>query len=190
MFFGYNKIFHKKHLGILYAEVFVLYYIKLWLIEFYNKAYNFWSKYAFIIDDVLEEIAMYTVDNGDLRTGINLLRNCGNIAEANASREITMDHFNQAVDSLVSINVVQILDSLTDIERSLLELIVDSKENITAGELGEAFREKEMVSYASFNRTLDKLEFVRLIDTKYTGSGVRGNSREIILRFDPDDFDI
>ena len=141
-------------------------------------------------DEVLEEIAMYTVDNGDLRTGINLLRNCGNIAEANASREITIEHFNQAVDSLVSINVVQILDSLTDIERSLLELIIDSKENITAGELGEAFREKEKVSYASYNRTLDKLEFVRLIDTKYTGSGVRGNSREIILRFNPDDFDI
>ena len=141
-------------------------------------------------DDVLEEIAMYTVDNGDLRTGINLLRNCGNIAEANASREITMEHFNQAVDSLVSVNVLQILDSLTDNERSLLELIIDSKDNITAGELGEAFREKEKVSYASFNRTLDKLEFVRLIDTKYTGSGVRGNSREIILRFNPDDFDI
>ena len=39
-----------------------------------------------------------------------------------------------------------------------------------------------------FNRALDKLEFVRLIDTKYTGKGVKGNSREIILRFNPDDY--
>ena len=31
---------------------------------------------------------------------------------------------------------------------------------------------------------------VRLIDTKYTGSGARGNSREIILRFNPDDYQI
>ncbi len=59
-----------------------------------------------------------------------------------------------------------------------------------AGELGEAFKEKEKVSYSVYNRTLDKLEFLRLIDTKYTGSGSRGNSREIILRFNPDDFDI
>jgi cell division control protein 6 len=141
-------------------------------------------------DDILEEIAMYTFDNGDLRTGINLLRSCGNIAEANASREIKMEHFNEAVDSLVSVNVTQILSSLSDLERSLLELIVESEKNITAGALGEAFREKEKVSYSSYNRTLDKLEFLRLIDLKYTGSGARGNSREIVLRFNPDDFDI
>jgi cell division control protein 6 len=141
-------------------------------------------------DDILEQIAMYTFDNGDLRTGINLLRSCGNIAEANASREITQEHFDEAIDSLVSVNVSQILSSLTDNERSLLKLIIQSKEHILAGELGEAFKEKEKVSYSVYNRTLDKLEFLRLIDTKYTGSGSRGNSREIILRFNPDDFDI
>ena len=126
-------------------------------------------------DDILEQIATFTFDNGDLRTGINLLRSCGN---------------DEAIDSLVSVNVSQLLASLTDIERSLLELIIDSEDNILAGDLGEAFREKEKVSYSSYNRTLDKLEFLRLIDTKYTGSGVRGNSREVILRFNPDDFDI
>ena len=141
-------------------------------------------------DDILEQIAMYTFDNGDLRTGINLLRSCGNIAEADASREIKQEHFDQAVDSLVSVNVSQILSSLTNIENSLLKLIIESKPNITAGELGELFREKEKVSYSSYARTLDKLEFLRLIDTKYTVSGSRGNSREVILRFDPDDFNI
>ena len=29
-------------------------------------------------DDILEQIATFTFDNGDLRTGINLLRSCGN----------------------------------------------------------------------------------------------------------------
>lgn len=139
-------------------------------------------------DEILEQIATYTFDNGDLRTGINLLRTCGNIAEADASRQITQEHFDKAIDSLVSVNVSQIIDSLTNLERSLLKLIIDSEENIMAGDLGEAFREKEKVSYSSYNRTLDKLEFLRLIDTKYTGSGVRGNSREVILRFDPDDY--
>ena len=143
-----------------------------------------------LADEILEQIAMYTFENGDLRTGISLLRSCGNIAEADASREITQKHYDKAVESLVSFNISQVLSSLTDNERSLLRLIIENKPNITAGELGDIFSENEKVSYSSFARTLDKLEFLRLIDTKYTGSGSRGNSREVILRFNPDDFEI
>lgn len=139
-------------------------------------------------DDILEQISMYTLENGDLRVGINLLRSCGNIAEADASREITQEHFDNAIDSLVSINVVETLKSLNDQERSILRMIADYDGVYTAGELSELFKQKTGSSYASFNRALDKLEFVRLIDTKFTGKGVRGNSREIILRFNPDDY--
>ncbi len=139
-------------------------------------------------DDVLEQIAMYTEENGDLRIGINLLRSCGNIAEADASREITQKHFDLAVESLVSVNVAETLKSLNDTEKLVLKLISDNEGMYNAGELSEMFKQKTGSSYASFNRTIDKLEFVRLIDTKYTGKGVKGNSREIILRFNPDDY--
>ncbi|WP_296883346.1 ORC1-type DNA replication protein [uncultured Methanobrevibacter sp.] len=141
-------------------------------------------------DDILEQIAMYTLENGDLRVGINLLRSCGNIAEASASREITQEHFDAAIESLVSINVVETLKSLNDAEKELLKMIIDFDGIYTAGELGDDYKQKTGSSYASYNRTLDKLEFVRLIDTKYTGKGVRGNSREIILRFNPEDYEI
>lgn len=141
-------------------------------------------------DDILEQIAMYTLENGDLRVGINLLRSCGNIAEADASREITQEHFEKAIDSLVSVNTVETLKSLNDMERSILKLVADYEGVYTAGELSEIFKQKTGSSYASFNRALDKLEFVRLIDTKFTGKGVKGNSREIILRFNPDDYTI
>ncbi len=139
-------------------------------------------------DEVLEQVAMYTHENGDLRTGINLLKSCGNIAEADASREITLEHFEKAIDALVSINISETIKSLNDTEKSLLKLIADYEGIYTAGELMELFKQKTGSSYASFNRALDKLEFVRLIDTKYTGKGVKGNSREIILRFNPDDY--
>lgn len=139
-------------------------------------------------DDILEQISMYTLENGDLRVGINLLRSCGNIAEASASREITQEHFDKAIESLVSINVSETLKSLNSAERELLQMIVNFDGIYTAGELGEDYKQKTGSSYASFNRTLDKLEFVRLIDTKYTGKGVKGNSREIILRFNPEDY--
>ena len=139
-------------------------------------------------DEVLEQVAMYTHENGDLRTGINLLKSCGNIAEADASREITLEHFEKAIDALVSINISETIKSLNDTEKSLLKLIADYEGIYTAGELMELFKQKTGSSYASFNRALDKLEFVRLIDTKYTGKGVKGNSREIILRFNPDNY--
>ena len=125
-----------------------------------------------------------------MRVGINLLKSCGNIAEASASREITQEHFDKAVESLVSINITETIKSLNDMERQLLKLIVDYDGIYTAGDLGEVYKQKTGSSYASYNRTLDKLEFVRLIDMKYTGKGVRGKSREIILRFNPEDYQI
>ena len=141
-------------------------------------------------DEVLEQIAMYTYENGDLRIGIKLLNTCGNIAEADASREITSEHYEKAIGSLVSTNIAETIASLTDTEKELLRLIADYDGIYIAGELSEIFKQKTNSSYASFNRTLEKLEFVRLIDTKFTGKGVKGNSREIILRFNPDDYTI
>ena len=141
-------------------------------------------------DDILEQIAMYTLESGDLRIGINLLRSCGNIAEADASREITQEHFDEAVASLVSVNVSDSLKNLNDVERTVLKLIADNEGMCSAGQLSKICKEDHGFSYASFNRDIEKLEFVRLIDTKYTGKGVRGNTREIILRFNPDDYSI
>ncbi len=141
-------------------------------------------------DDILEQISMYTLENGDLRVGINLLRSCGNIAEADASREITQEHFEKAIESLVSINILETLNNLSDNERTLLKLVADYEGVYTTGELFDLFKEETGSGKSSFNRALDKLEFVRLVDTKFTGKGVKGNSREIILRFNPDDYEL
>lgn len=138
-------------------------------------------------DDILAQIAQYTFESGDLRIGINLLKSAGNIAEANASKQITQEHLDQAIESLVPVNLIETVKMLSDTEKSLLKFIIESEEVLTAGSLAELFKEQENVSYATFNRTLEKLEFLRLIDTKFTGKGVRGNSREIILRFSPDE---
>jgi cell division control protein 6 len=139
-------------------------------------------------DDILEQVSMYTLENGDLRVGINLLRSCGNIAEADASREITQEHLDKAIDSIVSVNIMDTLGSLNDNERAVLRIAADYDGIYTAGELLELSKEKIGISKSSFNRVIDKLEFVRLIDTKFTGKGVKGNSRQIILRFNPDEY--
>ena len=153
-------------------------------------------------DEILELVAMHTYDVGDLRVGINLLRSCGNIAEADASREITEEHFQKlrrGMDAFLQVVIISTNQSVMKIPRIFLECVIVyakaecfhilySDKIFTAGELSELFKEKENVSYATFNRTLEKLEFLRLVDTKFTGKGSRGNSREIILRFNPCDF--
>jgi len=78
---------------------------------------------------------------------------------------------------------------LTESEKTVLRMIADYDGLYTAGELSKIFKQKTGGSYASCARALDKLEFVRLIDTKFTGKGAVGNSREIILRFNPDSYD-
>jgi cell division control protein 6 len=73
-----------------------------------------------ISDEVIEEITNHTIELGDLRVGIDLLRVCGNIAEANASRTITLEHVEEAVSKQGSVNLIETINSLNDIERALL----------------------------------------------------------------------
>ena len=59
-----------------------------------------------------------------------------------------------------------------------------NEKNITSGDLFKAYNRENKISYATYNRLINKLEFLRLIDTTYTGTGNKGNSRYISLRFD------
>ncbi len=135
-------------------------------------------------DKLLDEITEYTASSGDLRVGIDLLRISGNLAEADASKTIEKKHIEEAIRSTGSINLVYTLKSLSDDEKALLDIIRLSDTDLTAGDLYGQFSKKINSSYASFNRILNKLEFLRLIDTRFTGKGVKGNSRIVILRFD------
>lgn len=74
-------------------------------------------------------------------------------------------------------------------EKTLLKIIIETETELTAGDLYKLLNEIKPLSYASFDRLLNKLEFLRLIDVKFTGKGRKGNSRVIILRFDQDEID-
>jgi len=143
-----------------------------------------------ISDGVLEEITNRSFEMGDLRVGIDLLRICGNIAEANASRTIKLEHVQEAISKQGSINLKETLKSLNDLEKILLQVLIDRDDVVTSGQLSKEFKAQAGVSYSTFNRTLEKLEFLRLIDTRYTGKGVKGNGREIFLRFSREDIDM
>jgi cell division control protein 6 len=134
-------------------------------------------------EDLLDEISAWAYSTGDMRLGIDLLSTCGDMAEADASKTIQMKHFHDAIKNTTG-SLKGTLDSLSQQEVNLLVSIINSEEeDLTAGTLYNLFKEQEDVSYASFDRSLKKLELIRIVDTKFTGKGVRGNSRLIILRF-------
>ncbi|MEE3324495.1 MAG: ORC1-type DNA replication protein [Methanosphaera sp.] len=138
-----------------------------------------------ISDSLIEKITDYTFENGDLRLGIDLLRTSGNNAEVDASRVITEEHVDKAIASAGGISLRYILDNLSEKEQHLLKFITRINEkNITSGELYKAYNRENKISYATYNRLINKLEFLRLIDTTYTGTGQKGNSRYVSLRFD------
>jgi len=143
-----------------------------------------------ISDELLDEIVDATHSTGDLRVGIDLLRTSGNFAEADASRTILKEHLEKAMQDFDSHHLQDTINKLSEDEKSILRAIVKAGEDHpTAGNLFNLLKEenlkegKKSLSYATFDRALKKLEFVRLIDTRFTGKGVRGNTRLIILRF-------
>ena len=138
-----------------------------------------------ISDSLIETITDYIMEHGDLRLGIDLLRISGNNAEFNASRIISEEDVQKAFESAGGISLKYILDTLSDNEQNIIRFISRINEkNITSGDLFKAYNRENKISYATYNRLINKLEFLRLIDTTYTGTGNKGNSRYISLRFD------
>lgn len=141
-----------------------------------------------INEEILEEITMHTSETGDLRVGIDLLRVCGNLAESEASTKINKDHLTEALNKNKIMILKTTVSSLNQIEKALLKVIVENEdEELTAGYVFDILNENEKTSYSSFNRAVEKLEFLRIIDTKLTGKGIRGNSRLILPRFKKED---
>ena len=141
-----------------------------------------------ISDELMYQIAEHASSVGDLRMGIDLLRVSGNFAEADASRTIEEKHLKQALNNTSSANLKSTLKTLSNEDKILLKVIADYKtDDLIAGDLYKKFNNMNSTSYASFDRKLNKLEFLRIIDTKFTGKGVKGNSRLVILRFDFED---
>lgn len=137
-------------------------------------------------DEILDEITENTNSIGDLRVGIDLLGMVGNIAEADASRTIEEKHLQAAMQNTTSVSLRNTVQNLSEKERALLKLIIESEnEHLIAGNLYKNLNDIKPLGYASFDRLLNKLEFLRLIDIKFTGKGSMGNARVIVLRFHP-----
>ncbi len=156
------------------------------ILEF--KPYNFAEtmdvlkqrmEYAFVPNvwgnDAFELIAKTTAEAEDIRIGLHLMREAGNIAESKASRKITLEHAKEAVTKIDQFTIKKSSD-LTEDEKSILDIIKENSDK-KIGDLYAIYKEHggELV-YKSFQRKIEKLEKNKFINVKKTSGGPDGNT--------------
>ena len=136
------------------------------------------SEYAFVNNvlskEILEEAAKKTFELKDIRVGLCLLKEAGNIAEERSCKKIELDDFNKAIDRLSGF---KIKNDLEDDEDIILELIKrNNGESVNM--LSKLYNEKcgSDISYKTFRRRLDKLEKAKLIKLEEEYTGLKGRA--------------
>ncbi|MCG2719774.1 MAG: AAA family ATPase [Nanoarchaeota archaeon] len=115
-------------------------------------------------DEAFELITERALEKKDIRLGLFLLREAGNIAERKASRKITAEHASQAIEKVCSFTSKE-KHEVSEEEQQILELIKEN-ENKTSTEIYQFYNEKENKSYRTFHRKIKSLEEAGLIEIK------------------------
>ncbi len=110
----------------------------------------------------------------DIRVGLYLLKECGNIAEEAGRKKIENEDLEKALNKL---DEFKIKNDLKDDQNIILELIKENNgESIST--LSKIYNEKLGldISYKTFRRRLDNLEKARLIKLEEEFTGMKGKS--------------
>ncbi|MFP8891224.1 ORC1-type DNA replication protein [Natrialbaceae archaeon A-CW2] len=138
-----------------------------------------------VATDVLERVGGLTADSGDLRVGIDLLRRAGLNAEMRASKTVELEDVETAYETSKYINLSRSLNSLTDNEAALLEVLLEH-DGAQAGDVYDRFRERTDLGYTRYSEIVNKLDQLGLIDADYAEIEGRGRSRALTLAYDAD----
>lgn len=133
-------------------------------------------KYAFVSnvwkDDAFAEIANKTNELKDIRTGLYLMKESGQIAEDKSKKEITLEEAREAISKLDEFSSKDKSD-LLDADKELLELIKENNES-KIGDLFKLYSESNDISYKTFQRKIKALENNNLISVKKISGGKDG----------------
>ncbi|HDR73594.1 MAG TPA: ORC1-type DNA replication protein [Methanoculleus sp.] len=136
--------------------------------------------------EMLDFIVDRTMESGDLRVGLDLLRRSALGAERDARQEITREDVCAAFEVAKNLPLAVTVRALSEKERDLLRCIAERNRDgagvLQSGELYEAARGREKMSYTAFFQRVKKLDEMRLINLHAPKQ--RGRTREIVLRYD------
>ncbi len=134
--------------------------------------------YAFVADcwdeEAFKEIIEKCTETKDVRVGLYLMKEAGNIAEEKSSRKISLIHAAEAIKKVDDFHIKP-KEGLGEELELILNLVRDNNGK-KIGDIYTAYSEQggEM-SYKSFHRRITKLKEGRFISTEKT-SGKEGNS--------------
>ena len=135
-------------------------------------------EYAFVQncweEDALKEISEKCAETNDIRIGLYLMRESGNIAEERSSCLISLAHVAEAVKKVDDFHIKP-KEGLSEELKLILNLVKDH----SGSKIGEVYsvytKMGGELSYKSFQRRISKLDEGRFISTKKI-SGSEGNS--------------
>ena len=141
-----------------------------------------------ITPDVLDAIVDLTMEGGDIRVGIDLLKDSVRNAERNARTVVTQADVAATFETARGAHLMILMNGLKPGQKRLLFHIARMKKeqsnaSLTSRTLYESFRKKRDLSYTTFHDWLRRLADLRLIEVHRRAA--RGNAYEIELRFDP-----
>jgi len=143
-------------------------------------------EYAFIPgcwdEEAFNEIVEKCTDLQDVRIGLYLMREAGNLAEEKSSRRITLHHVAEAMKKVEEFHIKP--KEGLDEELQMILDIVRENSGKKIGDVFSAYAEKGGdLSYKSFQRRILKLQEARFISTEKV-SGKEGNSTVISISAD------
>jgi len=136
-------------------------------------------EYAFaagaFTDEAFDISAKKAAEIEDVRTGLYILREAGNIAEEKSSRKITLEHAKTAIQKLDDFSIKK-KDELSTDERLILRIIKESKGK-KIGQLFEAYQKNGGIGvYKTFQRRIKALEKSKFVSIKKVAGGNEGNT--------------
>lgn len=140
--------------------------------------------YAFkdnVVDaDVIESVVKKTYEMQDIRKGLYLLREAGNLSEDKSIRKVTMEQIAAAIRKLDEFTINK-EEGLDDEMRKIFELIKKHPDSRT-GELYDIYLNNGgKSSQKTFTRKLNRLEEGKFIVLEKSGGGSDGNTSVIKL---------
>ena len=147
------------------------------------------AKYAFvptaIDDDTINLAAAHAAKvGGDARIAIECLFKAGREAEKENAEKVTPEHLRKIFSTVDSTPTKKIISKLSEKEKFVLQLISDSEEGITSGNLYKTYckTSKEPLTQRSFRDIITRLESLNLVVAPLVESGIRGKTRAISLK--------
>lgn len=137
-------------------------------------------------EELLDLVVSQTLNSGDLRVGIDLLKRATLSAERAARRSIERDDICGAYEISKYLHLAFTTKTLKGEERQILKLIAErsNKEHeMNAGDVYKSFKEDVPIGYTRFYEVVKKLDAMRLINLQYREG--KGRTRIITLRYDP-----